>query len=107
MTAVQRAAPTVDHAFATAIIIPMVTAKKRSRGRPRNKKESKLSRWIDANGLTRDEVAARLAIRRNYLDKLCRAESRPSLELAFEIEKLTRGAAPASGWLSVPAHTED
>ncbi len=84
----------------------MGSAKKRPRGRPR-KKESKLSTWMDSQGLTRDAVATRLKIQRTYLDKLCRAESRPSLELAFEIEKLTRGAVPASDWLAVPAHKGD
>jgi hypothetical protein len=87
-------------------IIPMGSAKKRPRGRPR-KTESKLSTWMDAQSLTRDVVAARLKIQRTYLDKLCRAESRPSLELAFEIEKLTRGAVLASDWLAVPAHKRD
>lgn len=82
----------------------MGAAKKRPRGRPR-KKESTLSRWMDSQNLTRDDVAAQLDIQRTYFDKLCRAESRPSLELAFEIEKLTRGAVPASDWLKVPAHT--
>jgi transcriptional regulator with XRE-family HTH domain len=62
---------------------------------------------MDAQGLTRDLVAARLKIQRTYLDKLCRAESRPSLELAFEIEKLTRGLVQASDWLAVPAHKRD
>lgn len=84
----------------------MGTAKRRPRGRPR-KKESKLSTWMDSKGLTRDAVAARLKIQRTYLDKLCRAESRPSLELAFEIEKLTGGVVPASDWLAVPAHKGD
>jgi transcriptional regulator with XRE-family HTH domain len=84
----------------------MGAPKKRPRGRPR-KKESKFSTWMDSQRLTRDAVAARLGIQRTYLDKLCRAESRPSLELAFEIEKLTRGSVPASDWLSVPAHTGD
>jgi hypothetical protein len=74
------------------------------RGRPR-KRESTLSRWIDSQTLTRDALATRLAIQRTYLDKLCRAESRPSLELAVEIEKMTRGAVPASDWLTVPPHT--
>lgn len=84
----------------------MGAAKKRPRGRPR-KKESKFSAWMDSQGLTRDVVAACLKIQRTYLDKLCRAESRPSLELAFEIEKLTRGSVPASDWLAVPAHKGD
>lgn len=82
----------------------MGAAKKRPRGRPR-KKESKLSLWMDSKSLAREDIARRLRIQRTYLDKLCRAESRPSLELAFEIEKLTHGAVPASDWLTVPAHT--
>jgi transcriptional regulator with XRE-family HTH domain len=84
----------------------MGAPKKRPRGRPR-KKASRFSSWIDAQGLTRYVVAARLGIQRTYLHKLCRAESRPSLELAFEIEKLTRGSVLASDWLAVPAHKRD
>jgi len=79
---------------------------KRPRGRPR-KTETKLSRWIDAQGLLRDKVAVQLGIGRTYLDKLCRGKSRPSLELAVEIEKLTRGAIPASDWLKVAPHSAD
>lgn len=79
---------------------------KRPRGRPRAT-ETKLSRWIDAEKLTRDDVADRLGIGRTYLDKLCRAKSRPSLELALDIEKLTGGAVPATDWLKVPPHSSD
>ncbi len=84
----------------------MGSAKKRPRGRPR-KKQTKLGAWIDAQKLSRDQVASRLGVARSYLDKLCRAESRPSLELACEIEKLTKGEIAASEWLRVPAHTGD
>jgi hypothetical protein len=80
--------------------------KKRGRGRPR-KRETPLSRWIDEAGKSRDEVAARLVIGRTYLDSLCRAERRPSLELAVEIEKLTNGAVPVEVWTRVPAHSRD
>ncbi len=81
----------------------MATARSRSRGRPR-KRETQLSRWIDASGMTRDEVADKLGIVRTYLDVLCRGEGRPGLELAFEIERLTRGALPASEWINAPSH---
>jgi len=80
--------------------------KKRPRGRPR-RSETKLSKWIDSKKLSRDDVAATLGIGRTYLDKLCRAISRPSLELAVEIEKVTQGAVPASDWLQVPPHSHD
>lgn len=78
----------------------MTRAAKRSRGRPR-KRETKLSRWIDASGMTRDEVAARLGVARQHVDRLCRAENRPSLTLAAEIEKLTRGAVRAVDWATI------
>ena len=79
---------------------------KRSRGRPRAK-QTKLSEWIDARELTREQVAQRLEIGRTYLDKLCRAQSRPSLELALKIDKMTDGAVPATDWLKVPPHSHD
>jgi transcriptional regulator with XRE-family HTH domain len=84
----------------------MGRAQKNIRGRPRSS-ETKLSKWIDAQDLTRDQVATKLSVGRTYLDKLCRGASRPSLELAIEIEKLTRGAIPASEWLQVPPHSRD
>ena len=72
----------------------------RRRGRPR-KAQTKLSRWIDAQKLERGVVADRLGIARNYLDKLCREDARPSLELAIAIEELTGGGVPAANWLRV------
>jgi len=78
---------------------------KRGRGRPR-KRETSLSRWIDASGMTRDELAAELGIARTHLDKLCRAATRPSLLLAAEIEKLTRGAVRAAEWAEVRVYRD-
>jgi hypothetical protein len=76
----------------------MAKAAKRSRGRPR-KRETKFSRWIDASGMTRDEVADALDINRTHVDKLCRGAGRPGLALALAIEKLTRGAITAGEWV--------
>jgi hypothetical protein len=73
---------------------------KRSPGRPR-KKETNLSRWIDASGMTRDEAAEKLAVNRTHLDILCRGDGRPGLALALAIEKLTDGAIPAADWVQV------
>jgi hypothetical protein len=72
---------------------------KRSPGRPRTR-ETKLSRWIDSSGKTRDQIAKELGINRTHLDMLCRGARRPSLALAVGIEKLTRGAIPPSEWLT-------
>lgn len=51
-------------------------------------------------------MADKLGIARNYLDKLCREEARPSLELAVAIEKLTGGAVLAADWLRVLPRSE-
>lgn len=81
-------------------IIPVGAKKERGRGRPR-KMQTRFSRWIDVQRLEREVVANRLGVARNYLDKLCREEARPSLELAVAIEKLTGGAVPAADWLRI------
>ena len=78
----------------------MAAASKRLPGRPR-KGETKLSRWIDASGMTRDDAAEELAINRTHLDMLCRGSRRPGLTLAVAIEKLTKGAIPAAEWVNV------
>jgi transcriptional regulator with XRE-family HTH domain len=70
-----------------------------SRGRPR-KRETTLSRWIDASGMTRDRVAVELGVARTYLDKLCRGQHRPGLEVTLRLEKLTGGEIPATDWIS-------
>jgi transcriptional regulator with XRE-family HTH domain len=83
-----------------------VVKKQVGRGRPR-KRETVLSRWIDEAGKTREEVAQRLFIARTYLDRICRGERRPGLELAIEIEQLTGGAVPVEVWKRVPPHRRD
>jgi transcriptional regulator with XRE-family HTH domain len=84
----------------------MVRAKCRARGRPR-KRETKLSLWLDAAGITRDALAKQLELARGYVDLICSGSRRPSLEVALRIEKLTRGAVPASSWLTAPKHSRD
>ena len=76
----------------------MPTTAKRPRGRPRAS-ETKLSRWIDASGTTREAFAKKLGVNRTYLDMLCRGARRPGLALALEIERLTRGGVPAAAWI--------
>ena len=83
----------------------MAASAKRTRGRPR-KRETRFSRWIDASGMTRDDVAEELGIARTHVDKLCRAATRPSLTLAANIEKLTGGSIPAAEWASSRIHRD-
>ncbi len=86
-------------AAAAAIIDPM--------GRNRSTKTTPLVDWIDRSGMTRREFAEKLDLAETSLNRLCRRERRPSLELAFAIEKLTKGAIPASYWQAVPKHSGD
>ena len=87
-------------------IIPMGPKKKTGRGRPR-KRDTPLSRWIDEAGKSREEVAEELDVTRTHLDRLCRGDRRPSLELALAIETLTDGAVSAASWAAVPPHSSD
>lgn len=87
-------------------IIPMGPKKKAGRGRPR-KRETALSRWIDEVGKSREEVAEELEVTRTHLDRLCRGDRRPSLELALAIETLTGGEVGAASWAAVPPHSSD
>jgi transcriptional regulator with XRE-family HTH domain len=79
---------------------------KRPRGRPR-KANNAFGKWIDAQGMTAEAAARKLGISESYVDKLARSERRPDLELALKIERLSRGAVPASAWLKSPKHSGD
>jgi DNA-binding XRE family transcriptional regulator len=68
-------------------------------GRPR-KRETKLSRWLDHEGMTREDAAGELGVTRQYLDRVCRGANRPSLPLAVKIETFTRGAIPVEEWVT-------
>jgi len=75
----------------------MVSKTRPGRGRPRAS-ENALSKWIDAAGLTRNAVAKALGIPKPSLDRICRDERRPNLDLAFQIERVTDGKISAKSW---------
>jgi transcriptional regulator with XRE-family HTH domain len=75
-------------------------------GRPRTR-ENILSRWLDSAGISRDTFAVKLGVTRTHLDRLCRADRRPGLDLALLIERLSKGAVPVSAWKNVPPHSAD
>jgi len=49
--------------------------------------------------MNRDEAAARLGVTRTHLDRLCRGDRRPGLDLAIRIERLSKGAISAAEWV--------
>ena len=85
----------------------MVARKRRLPGRPRKHKTNAFGRWIDESRYSRDQVAERLGLGRQYLDQLCSSTRRPDMELAFKIEDITKGLVLARSWLKVPKHSSD
>jgi transcriptional regulator with XRE-family HTH domain len=79
--------------------VPVARRAQRPVGRPR-KRETKLSRWLDQAGVSREQAAGELGVTRQYLDRVCRGVNRPSLPLAVKIEKFTRGAVPVEEWVT-------
>ncbi len=74
-------------------------------GRPR-KATNAFGRWIGQDRCSRDDITERLEISRAHLDRLCRNNRRPDLELDVRIEDLTKGAVAIRSWLNVPKHSE-
>jgi hypothetical protein len=73
--------------------------KKGKGGRPPEKELNAFGKWIMASGLTRAVVAEDLETTVQHLGRLMSDEQRPSLELAFKIEKYTDGAISAKSWV--------
>ncbi|MBI5508378.1 MAG: helix-turn-helix transcriptional regulator [Deltaproteobacteria bacterium] len=69
--------------------------------RARKNKQTAFAQWLDESGKSRDWAAEKLNVTRQYVDKLCRGEGRPSWELAAQIEKLTRSSVPVSAWVNI------
>jgi len=74
-------------------------------GRKRSGKSTILSEWLDRNHerISRDDFASRLGIRRQHVDRHARGEQRPALDLAFDIEDLTKQVTDGQDILSARA----
>lgn len=55
--------------------------------------------FINQSGETQTAWAARLGVSKSYLSDLLGGKRRPSLDLAFRIERATGGAVPAAVWV--------
>lgn len=69
-------------------------------GRPRKRPGTDLAKFVDKGGGSK-ELAKKLGIEQQHVDKLARDEAKPSLELAFDIEKETQGQVPVEHWIDV------
>ncbi|WP_299558675.1 helix-turn-helix transcriptional regulator [uncultured Sulfitobacter sp.] len=60
-----------------------------------------LKKFISQSDCNQAEWAKRIDVSASYLSDLLRGKKRPSLDLAFRIERATCGAVPASSWIEV------
>ena len=74
-------------------------------GRKRSDKSTILSEWLARNQdrISRDDFALRLGVRRQHVDRHARGEQRPALDLAFDIEDLTKQVTGGQDILSARA----
>ena len=73
--------------------------------RPRSEQTTPLSEWLARNErlIGREGLARELGIYRENLDRLCRGARRPGLDLAFDIEDVTRRLT--EGWDTLSARS--
>ena len=66
--------------------------------RARSMLRTPLSEWLDRNEkiINRDGLARELGMLRENLDRLCRGARHPGLDIAFDIEDVTRRLT--EGW---------
>lgn len=63
---------------------------------------NRLKSWIETNGQSVNEFARRVEYDHSNMHKLVKGVIRPSLDLAFRIERATDGAVPAAAWVERP-----
>lgn len=61
---------------------------------------SDLTDFLRDQGMSQRAFAEMVGVDRSIVSRLARREMRPSLELAFEIERATAGRVPAESWLA-------
>jgi DNA-binding transcriptional regulator YdaS (Cro superfamily) len=66
-----------------------------------------LSSYLTENKIKQREFAVQIAVHPSIVSRLTAGQMSPSLELAFAIERETRGAVPAASWLPAPTPTEE
>jgi transcriptional regulator with XRE-family HTH domain len=63
---------------------------------------STLSAYLCSANISQKAFAELVEIDKSVVSRLARMEIRPSLDLAFRIERVTNGAVPASSWVEAP-----
>jgi len=58
----------------------------------------RLKSWLEAANVTQAELARRCGYDRHNMSKLVKGLIRPTLDMAFKLERVTSGTIPASAW---------
>lgn len=62
-------------------------------------KKNALAVYLEEEGLVQKVFAQKVGVSQTTLTLILRGERMPSLEVAFQIEKVTKGKVKASDWL--------
>ncbi len=62
--------------------------------------------WLDRTGISRDDFAEKLRMKRENLDRLTRGARNPGLDLAFHIQEATGDAIKVEEWRQLPSLAE-
>ena len=68
---------------------------------------SNLLKYLDDNAMSQRAFAKLIGVDASIVSRLARSEIRPSLDLAFAIERETSGAVPAVSWVPLAEAPED
>jgi predicted XRE-type DNA-binding protein len=58
-----------------------------------------LTEYLAQSGTSQKTFAEQVGVDQSVVSRLARRDIRPSLELAFKIERATDGQVPAAGWV--------
>jgi transcriptional regulator with XRE-family HTH domain len=65
---------------------------------------SQLRTYLSENKISQRDFAQAIGVDQSVVSRLARQSIRPGLDLAFAIERTTKGAVPASSWIdAMPA----
>lgn len=59
---------------------------------------NRLKSWLEAASISQAELARRLEYDKGNMHRVLNGRLRPTLDLAFKIERETDGVIPASAW---------
>lgn len=65
--------------------------------------ETLLAGWLREQGLSQMKFAKQAKVSPKIVEHWCLGRCVPSLVLGFHLERVTKGAVPASYWLGTPA----